>query len=271
MSDKIYRLTPGINNCTNEQYHGDKSYLSSSNLKLILKDPLQFKIEVIDGKRENKQVNAFDEGSYAHSLILEPENVDKEYAFFDGFRKAGADWEIFKAANEGKILLSKPQKHRVELWVEAYRQRKQAVNLISGGFPEQSLALNYLDIKIKVRADYINIDKGYIADVKTTGYSPDVDTFSHVIASLGYDLSAALYTQMFSQHYGKKFDFYFVVLGKKEISCEVFKASEATLQKGEMMIIDAINKYKKCLKTGIWTNNKTSSILEEDDYEILEV
>jgi len=75
----VVKLKTGINECTNEQYHSDKRFLSSSNLKLILKDVPRFKNEVIDGNRQNVSKPAFDEGSYAHTLILEPHMVQKEY------------------------------------------------------------------------------------------------------------------------------------------------------------------------------------------------
>lgn len=265
-----FKLKPGINECSNEEYHGDKSYLSSSNLKLLLKDLEKFKKEVIEGQRENKQVNAFDEGNYAHSLILEPDNLE-DYAFFPEFRKAGKVWEAFKTQHSDKIILSKPQKHRVEQWVEAYRKRPEAVSLVSGGHAEYSLAGKFLDVPIKVRADYINIDEGYIADVKTTSYSTDADTFKYVVNNLRYDLSAALYCKLFEQFYGKKFDFYFIVLGKRDILCEVYKASEETLEKGELLAIDALNIYKNCLKSGNWKNKKQKTPIGSADYEILEI
>ena len=249
-----FKLKEGINICTNSEYHGDKSYFSSSNLKLLLKNPEKFKHEIVDGsKPEEKQVNAFDEGNYAHTLILEPENVEAEYAFFTGFRKAGADWESFKAANSDKIILSKPQKHRVEKWVEAYKALPAAVSLVKGGESEYSLAGQLYDIPIKVRADYINIESGYIADVKTTSYNTDIDSFKYVIDSLRYDLSAALYCKMFENYYGKKFDFYFIVLGKRDNLCQVYRMSEATMRKGDLMVLEAINKFKKCAESNIWT------------------
>lgn len=266
-----FKLKEGINKCTNEQYHSDKSYLSSSNLKMLLKNPEQFKKEVIQGIRENKQVNAFDEGNYAHSLILEPQHIPDEYAFFPGFRKAGADWVLFKEMNKGKILLSKPQKHRVEKWVDAYRERKEAVKLISGGMPEHSVAGDLMGVNIKVRADYINVDKGYVADVKTTSYQTDVDTFRHVVNTLNYDLSAALYCQMFEKYYGRPFEFYFIVLGKRDMMCEVYKASEETMEKGSFLVREAIMKYKQCKKTGIWTDTKKDVFESDSDYEIREV
>jgi hypothetical protein len=270
MSD--FKLKMGVNNCTNNEYHGDKNFLSSSNLKLLLTDVEKFKHEILDGNRENIQKNAFDEGNYAHSLILEPQNIPEEYAFFDGFRKAGAVWKTFKEDNQGKIILSKPQKHRVEQWVKAYEQRSCAKNLISGGLPEHSIAGIIDGVNIKVRADYINIDKGYIADVKTTSYGSDVDSFKMVIENLKYDLSAALYCKLFSQFYGKPFKFYFIVLGKKDKMCEVYLASQDTMVKGNIMVKKALDIYKQCKETGIWTNkDKSDNIVLDEDYEILEV
>lgn len=270
-----YKLKPGINICTNDEYHGDKNYLSSTNLKHLLKDPAEFKRICIDLEKDEvpkSRQNAYDEGSYAHSLILEPEMVEKEYAFFTGFRKHGNDWEAFKNANKGKIILSKPQKHRVESWVESYKGRKIAVDLVKGGEAELSLTGQLNDVNIKVRADYINVDKGYIADVKTTAYSTDVDSFKYVVSQLSYGLSGALYTKMFSQHYGKPFDFYFIVLGKKDGMCEVFKLSEESLQEGYIQINNALKVYKECKKSGIWKSGKDSkAFISDDDYEVLYV
>ncbi len=270
-----YKLKPGINKCSNDEYHGDKEYLSSTNLKNLCKDPALFKKICIDKVPEivpTSRQNAYDEGTYAHSLILEPELIDEEFAFFTGFRKAGKDWEAFKIANEGKILMSKPQKHRVEQWVEGYKKRKCAVELIKDGEPEASLAGELMGVPIKVRADYINVEKGYIADVKTSMYPSDVDSFKYVIDSLSYDLSAALYTKMFSDFYGKQFDFYFVVLGKKDSVCQVYKTSKETMDKGYLGVMNALKVYKECKKTGIWTKPEASDSIDVDeDYEILDV
>ncbi len=269
-----FKLKKGINHCTNEEYHGDKSYLSSSNLKLILKDPEQFYKEIVLGERDRKHIAAFDEGSYAHSLILEPHMVEKEYAFFPEWRKAGKVWEAFKQAeeNQGKIILSVPQKKRVEQLIEAYSQLSPAVDLITGGESEYTVAGELMGLKLKARADYINLEEGYIADVKTTGYSADHDTFSYTIDRFGYDLSAGLYTMLFEQHYGKPFDFYFIVLSKKEKTCEVYKASSETMERGRAAVVEAVSLIKKCQESGNWdlaNNNKQDRSTE--DYEILEI
>ncbi len=264
----------GIVECSNEVYHGEKNHLSSSNLKLLLKNPEDFYNEKILGNKKevssSTQAN-FDEGSYAHTLILEPDNVD-EYKIFNGLQKKGEEWEKFKVSNPDKVLLSKSQKIRVENWVKTYGELPEAVELIKGGKPEISLFGELLDVPIKVRADYINVDEGYIVDVKTTSSPTDIDNFKYTIESFGYDLSAALYLRMFENHYGKKFDFYFLVLGKREATCEVYKLSEKTRQSGDLKISKALSIYKKCKNSGIWSLEKVEkSDKIKSGYEIQEV
>lgn len=267
-----YKLKPGINECTNREYHGDTSYFSSSSLKLLLKDTEEFYKQYVLGERENKSLAAFDEGTYAHSLILEPETVDEEFSFYPGWRKQGKEWEQFKEGHGDKIILSKPQKVRVERWVQAYRERPEAVNLVEGGYPEHTIAGNLMGVPVKVRADYINIDRGYIADVKTTGADTDIDSFRYTIDNFSYQLSAALYCMMFEQHYNKSFDFYFIVLGKRNNLCEVYKTSKETMAEGKEMVSKALGIYKRCVKSGDWSNGIKKHDVESDgDYEILEV
>lgn len=273
MSD--FRLKPGINVCTNAEYHGDLNFFSSSQLKLILKDSEKFHKEVILKDKEIRGYNpAFAEGTYAHSLILEPELIDEEFLFYDGFRRAGKDWKEFKEKHEkdDRIIMTRPQKQRVERWVKSYEKRSIAAELIKDGVAEETVVGNLLGLPLKARADYINIEKGYIVDVKTTAFATDVDTFQHTMTNFGYQLSAALYSMMFAQHYKKKFDFYFIVLGKKEATCDVYKLSEESYMIGENQVLEAIKKYKNCFYKNDFTNKHKSAIIEEDnDYEILSV
>ena len=271
-----FKLKIGINNCTNEEYHGDKSFLSSSSYKLLTKDPSMFEEQFIKGNRPDVKPstqNIFDEGTLAHSLILEPDTVEDEFEFFDGFRKAGKLWEEFKSehGDSGKILMSKAQKMKVERWVESCKKREQVLKLIQGGFPEHTVAGDFMGIPTKVRADYINVEKGYIVDVKTTAYGSDRDSFISTIADFSYDLSAALYCNLFAQYYNKSFDFYFYVLGKRDASCEIYRASGDTIDRGMNKLRLAASLYKRCQKSGVWKSPDIKKILDNEDYEILEV
>ena len=256
---------------SNKKYHEEQKHLSSSNLKLLLKDSQKFYKEKILGEREPIKGNNLDEGNYAHTLILEPHMVEEEYEFFEGNAKRGKAWKEFeeKHKDSNKILLSAAQKLKVENWVESYKKRPEAVNLVEGADKEFSLFSEMLGVPLKVRADIIDIEKGFIADVKTTAYDPDVDTFKFTVEQFGYDLSAALYVDLFSRRYEKEFDFYFIVLGKRTQTCEVYKASGLTLGKGRTKMMNAIKIYKACMASGKWEEPK--EIKPVTDYEILEV
>lgn len=265
-------LQDGINQVSNKDYHADTRYFSSSSFKLLITDLAKFHKEKILGLKEEQKENPnFTEGSYVHSLLLEPEKVAEEYAFFDGWRKAGKEWEAFKAVNANKTILSKPQAHRCHQWVASVERRREALELLTGGLPEHTICGKFMDVPVKVRCDYINIDKGYIVDIKTTGYPADTDIFKKTVRDFYYQLSAAMYCEVARSFYNKDFAFYFVVISKPETVCDVYKLSKDSMNEGHVYLVHAVNKYKKCLETNCWTEDELSHIIETGDYEIEEV
>lgn len=268
-------LVLGLNDCSNEIYHANRTYLSSSTLKTILKNLAQYEREYLKGiAREpysQQTLNAFDDGSLAHSLILEPNLICTEYAFYPGAMKSGAAWEDFKQANAGLRCMSARQRARVQEWVNAYYKHPVAPKLMTNIKTEFTICAHLNDVPVKVRFDAVDIDAGMILDVKTTSDSNDVDNFKMTIDRYSYDLSAALYTAVAEQFYGKPFEFYFIVLSKRDCSCEVYKASKDTMFKGRTMVNEALLKYKKALATNNWTETPTPVPEQIGDYEILEV
>lgn len=273
-------LVDGLNDVSNEIYHSDRKYLSSSVLKVLYKDLAEYKRQYIDGiKQTFGNENALSEGSLTHAYILEPHNVPNDFIFFPGLRKAGADWEAFKASlpeTRSKTIISKPQKIRVDSYLDAYRARPEAVQMISGGFAEQTICGELFGVPIKVRFDYINVERGEIYDVKTTGDFATPEAFKETIKKYSYQLSAALYCAMAEKFYGKPFKFFFIAISKQHPPiCEVYKASEATMAEGLRMVRVACEKYLVAKQTNIWTEPLTdgvkSDILKVSSYQILEV
>lgn len=266
-------LKIGINSVSNANYHLDKHYMSSSNLKLLLTDIPKFYQEKILGNREDTGSKSyFDEGSLTHAMILEPEKINRDFAFFQGWTKAGGLYDIFCAENMKKTIISIPQKARCNEYVAAFLRNKTAVSLISGGESEHTVCTELFGIPVKIRADYINVESGYIADVKTSSMPVDVETFRYITRKYKYDLSAALYLMVVEQHYNKSFDFYFPAIAKKDHQCEVFRLSEATRSAGEAQVVRALNIYKACKASGVWENSvDLKKPVAVGDYEILEV
>jgi len=273
----VKELVDGLNECDNAEYHADRKYISSSVLKKIYKSLDEYYLEyVLGNKKEHSKatLDSFDLGSLTHSYILEPDKVLNDFNFFKGFRKQGPEYEEFLAnAAAGKPIISGPQKHRVEQLIEAYKRRPEAVNLIKNGFAEQTICGTLNNVPIKVRFDWINVEAGYIADVKTTGYPADLESFKLTCDGLSYNLSAALYCAMAEQFYGKKFDFYFIVLSKKDVTCEVFKIGEQTMLEGKRIVAAACAKYVKAKESNVWTELVEPSTITavDSNYEIKEI
>lgn len=272
-----FKLQKGLNYCSNAEYHGDKSYLSSSVLKTIYKSLEKYELEYLKGIKEpisSDTEKNFSEGSLAHAYILEPYTVQSDFNFYtESLMKKGPLFTAFKesVANSNPII-SIAQNERVLKWVAAYKAHPVAPSLITGGFAEQTVCGELYGVPLKTRYDYINVDKGYIADVKTTGYGSDLDSFKQTVECLMYGLSAALYCQIAEQHYGKPFDFYFIVLSKNQLTCDVYKTSEETMNTGKRIVQEACTKYKKALKSGIWVDDLAIKTVDQNEqYEILEI
>lgn len=257
----------------NTTYHADRKYLSSSMLKLLLRDAEGFYNEFFGPKKaeQEQEKDAFTEGSFVHTLLLEPDKVISDYAMFPGLRRQGRAWEDFKAGNPGKTILTAAQVSRCEALAKSATSLPIALELLSEGLAEHTMTSTILDTAVKARADYINVSKGYIVDVKTTSMPTGTDIFKLTVQDYMYQLSAALYCQIAYDTYGKLFDFYFVVLSKHDKLCSVYKASSQTLVEGSALVTQAIVQYKLRMQSGNWSNELASGTLSTGGYEIEEV
>lgn len=256
---------------TNAEYHSDKTHLSSSGLKLLLKSPEQYYAEYILGQRDNAEQDKFTEGSFVHTLILEPHKVTIDYAVFPGLRKQGNAWEEFKKANPDKTLLSISQVLRCEKLAKACSALPAAMHILKDTLSEHTMTGLIMDVPVKARADAISIDKAWIVDVKTTSMPSDIEFFKNTVVDYSYQLSAALYCTIAKQVYNKDFDFYWLVLSKADGECHIYKASPNRLAEGTTLYTQGLMLYKHCLKTGIWAQKTGKSLQEVENYEILSI
>lgn len=261
-------ILAGLNN---EAYHANRTHLSSSMLKLLLKDTPEFNkqwnLKQFPVEAENPN---FTLGSYIHALCLEPDVVDSQYAIWNGPRKAGTAFQEFKAANSDKKIISAPQQDMAMQLKAALFSDVVAPMLISGGHAEFNLVGDICGVPVKARTDYINLEKGYIVDIKTTSTDPDNDSFDLSAADYKYDLSAALYCQIAEQVYMRDFDFYFIILYKKHGVCRVRKASEGMLRCGKRLVYQSLRLFKACQATNNWVLQSPPEIATID-YDVEEL
>ena len=237
---------------SNADYHADRTYLSSSGLKLILKNPLEFYSQYILGnKQEMKNQGALDLGTAAHTMILEPHLADSIVEYKGSVRR-GAAWELFKGENQGKLILPTADMERLKLMVDAFHNCEAAELLMHNMDTEYTMCSEIGGVKVKCRADAISIDRGIICDIKTTGYASGLDVFKQTVEGLSYGLSAALYSMIAEQLFGRPFDFYFVVLSKSDFGCKIYKTSKSTMLKGISDVYLSLVRYKQHSLTNNW-------------------
>ena len=255
---------------SNHDYHFDREYLSSSGLKLANKDKRGFYKKYVKGEGENISSSAMDLGSYIHARILEPEVVEKEFAIFTGASRRGKVWKEFEEENEDKIIITKSQKNHTDDLIHEFERSKILIgelenerevmvsSFFSKGRAEETLCGEIDDVKVKVRFDYRKEwdSFGSINDIKTTGaYVSTKEEAKEVCDMFDYDLSAALYVDLAEQETGKKHDFFFCFLCKKNGKTYMYKAGEAMLARGREKYKKALAYIKDARETGIYYRN----------------
>lgn len=242
---------------TNEEYHGIRGFYSSSQYKVGMKDIETFYKQYILGEDIGmKHIPAFDIGTYYHTGILEPEKLDKECIVYTGdpeskaklVKRAGKFWEAFKEKHKGMLILNEKEHFQAMNLINATKESPIAMGLLQNGEAELSCFALLEGFPTKVRADWINIQEGYILDLKsTTGNVKDVHAIKKKISDLNYDLSASLYIDTFNTHYGSEVikDFYWTFASKDMCNCKTYRASKEMLEVGRRKYKFALAQIKK--------------------------
>ena len=258
------KLKMGLNPyIENDDYHADTEFYSSSTIKMVLDDTYKFyKQYILKEPQPPLEGEALTFGSYLHSLVLEPEKTDEEFAVYLG-NKVGDKWDTFQAENIGKEIIVKSQYKLAESLLKTLEDARVLVGrkgydkeevpvstFFEKGQAEMTVCSEIEGVKFKVRTDYYkdheNWESASINDLKTTG----VDVSSKkkcrsIVYKYGYHISAALYVDILSKVLNKKHDFYLIFCNKKSLEWSVYRVSEELLEEGRQEIKKAIRIIKE--------------------------
>jgi hypothetical protein len=166
-----------------EDYYGafGKQYLSNSDIKTLLNNPLEL-------KTPSKQIPAFLVGGYFHTAILEPDKLKN----FKIVEASSRNTKAYKEITQGEMCLLQHEVDQCELLIEKVMDNKVCRDLIHGEDVEYERP-NITDLfgnKWKGKADIVNHSEKLVIDLKTTA---ELDKF-HWSAKIGiFDCSSDFY------------------------------------------------------------------------------
>jgi hypothetical protein len=242
-----------LSGVSNEDYHKHHA-VGSSGCKDLLQSPWLFQ-----HKQENPrpQTPAMAFGSLFHSLVLEPETFADNYFIADKPKrnsKAGKEAysELLKECGT-RTWITKDEYLKAEDMKYPLYQNQLAKSLLSGGSAEQATLWQdtVTGTLCKAKADYINLDRGYIADLKTTANSASEFSFARTIEQYKYHLSAAFYRDGFFLATGKFLDFYIIAVEKEApYNFATYKLSDSMLAIGGQLYRQGLMNYADAVKCG---------------------
>lgn len=248
-----------------EAYHADKTAVSSSVLKTILKSPASFYSQFLEGKEETN--DAFRLGSAVHMALLEPKKFFHYYLKQPDFgdqrssknREKKEEW--MKAQAPKAIILNEAEYIRIEGMINSVMKHPDASNLLKGGQPE--ISGYYCDpetnIKCRIKPDFINFDLMMMIDVKTT-QDCTRDAFIRSILKYQYDFQLAMYGEGTRLITGQSVNHFIFLAIEKDPPYEVgvYLCEESILNKGRNDYRRALDLLSDCLEKNHWPGYQAS-------------
>ena len=217
-----------------ENYYGKfgNQYLSNSDIKALLTNPLDF-------KKPSAPNPAFVVGGYFHTCILEPDKLDK----YKVVKSSTRNPKVYKEAAGEDICLLESEVDQIELMRKKVMQNDLFKNLITEGSVEyEKPGLVELEgMQWKGKCDVINYSQNMIIDLQTTN---NIQTFASSAHKFNYDSQAYIYSKMFG------FELVFIVIDKKTHQLGLFDCSEKFLQSGQNKVALAVQAYTEFFVNG---------------------
>ena len=216
-----------------EDYYGEfgKQYLSNSDIKTLLNNPLEL-------KNPSKQIPAFLVGGYFHTAILEPDKL-KNFKIIESTTR---NTKAYKEISQGEMCLLQHEVDQCEILVEKIMDNRVCRDLIHGDDVEfeRPEITDLFGNKWKGKADIINHEEKLVIDLKTTS---DIDRFRWSASKFNYDSQAYIYSNLFG------YEMLFIAIDKETHQIGLFDCSPEFYKAGEDKVRKASDAYDLFYKT----------------------
>ena len=216
-----------------EDYYGEfgKQYLSNSDIKTLLNNPLEL-------KQPSKQIPAFLVGGYFHTAILEPDKLKN----FKVIESTTRNTKAYKEISQGEMCLLQHEVDQCEILVEKIMDNRVCRDLIHRDDVEfeRPEITELFGNKWKGKADIVNHNEKLVIDLKTTA---ELDKFHWSAKKYNYDSQAYIYRELFG------YEFIFIAIDKKTGQIGLFDCSTDFYKSGMNKVEKASEAYDLFYKT----------------------
>ena len=223
-----------------------------STLKAMLRSPLHYR----HAMTSHKTTPAMVLGTAAHVATLEPERFGEAFAVWDGGRRAGKDWEQFKADNFERDILTADERDEALAIAAAVRACPDAMVYLRQGHAEVSMSWQHdePEMALKGRVDWLTVVDGcdVVVGLKTTRDLRPRE-FAAQAARLCYHWQWAFYYDGFERITGRKPAMVEIVVeSAAPHAVAVYRIPEHVLERGRQEYRDALTTLAQCEASGVW-------------------
>ena len=243
-----------------DEYHArsrNGEFMSSHLLADFRESPALY-IKEIKGEIGQKDTPSFVLGRAAHSLILEGRFAfDRDFVVSDGpvnpntgepygaRTKAYAEW---LASQEREVVSGKDYDFILKLQ-RSVHLHAAASELLGIGLAEGVIRAEYCGVPCQIRMDWFNLRRGLV-DLKTCD---SLKWFESDCRRYGYIFQLALYRAVIRIAMGETVPVHIIAVEKNEpFATGVWQLTSDVLDTAERINEAALERYKKCLYTGVW-------------------
>lgn len=249
------KITPGIYpDITIGDYHSGPG-VSNSGVKLLLECPKKYQHRYLLEGEPHKSTTPMLEGNQFHTYILEPEKFNSQYFVSDKIVRRGKKWDEVVDSAEGKQIIFSERLEELQKMKSSLMLFPRATALLSGGVAESSIYWEDSDTGVlcKSRPDYINFDKKFITDLKTTE-NASFNAFSKSVVKYNYHVQAALMLDGFKAVTGEDISgvFNFAIEKAPPYCCCVFMIDDAAIDRGRQEYKKALRIFSEHDASGVW-------------------
>lgn len=188
-----------------------------------------------------------------HAAVLEPHTLSTHYAVFDGPRRAGKEWEAFKAEHADAEIVKAEEMASARRIADAVMSYRPARALIETALTEQTLTWTDPETGVPCKGRMDVYQPGaHIADLKGDK-STDAFAFVRRVSSLIYYGQAAWYQMGCEVTHGIVLPYRLIVYESAEPhDVAVFEVDNDWLQPGRDLARRLLREYAACLESGVW-------------------